>query len=49
MSSLENFEKMLANGQDNPLLRFSLGNEYLKGGLCAGLHAPGGGRAAKTG
>jgi len=30
MSSLENFEKMLANGQDNPLLRFSLGNEYLK-------------------
>jgi Tfp pilus assembly protein PilF len=30
MSSLENFEKLLAGGQDSPLLRFSLGNEYLK-------------------
>lgn len=30
MSSLENFEKLLASGQDSPLLRFSLGNEYLK-------------------
>ena len=25
-----NFEKMLAAGKDNALLRFSLGNEYLK-------------------
>ena len=30
MSAIENFENMLANGQDNALLRFSLGNEYLK-------------------
>ncbi|WP_126457042.1 hypothetical protein [Sulfuriflexus mobilis] len=30
MSSVENFEKLLASGQDNALLRFSLGNEYLK-------------------
>ncbi|MDP2024959.1 hypothetical protein [Sulfuriferula sp.] len=27
---IQNFEKMLAAGKDNPLLRFSLGNEYLK-------------------
>ena len=27
---IDNFEKMLANGQDNALLRYSLGNEYLK-------------------
>ncbi len=27
---IDNFEKLLANGQDNPLLRYSLGNEYLK-------------------
>ena len=30
MSILDNFEKMLAAGQDNALLRYSLGNEYLK-------------------
>lgn len=29
MSRIEQFEKMLAGGQDGPLLRFSLGNEYL--------------------
>lgn len=27
---IEQFEKMLAQGQDNALLRFSLGNAYLK-------------------
>lgn len=27
---IQNFEKMLATGKDNALLRFSLGNEYLK-------------------
>lgn len=30
MNITDSFEKMLANGNDNPLLRFSLGNEYLK-------------------
>ncbi len=30
MSTLENFEKMLAAGKDNLLLRYSLGNEYFK-------------------
>jgi predicted Zn-dependent protease len=30
MSALESFEKMLAAGKDNLLLRFSLGNEYFK-------------------
>jgi len=30
MSALETFEKMLASGKDNALLRYSLGNEYLK-------------------
>lgn len=30
MSTLENFERMLAQGRDNALLRYSLGNEYLK-------------------
>lgn len=30
MSSIDNFEKLLANGKDSALLRFSLGNEYLK-------------------
>ncbi len=30
MSTLENFEKMLAQGRDSALLRYSLGNEYLK-------------------
>lgn len=29
MSRIEQFEKMLAAGQDGPLVRFSLGNEYL--------------------
>jgi Tfp pilus assembly protein PilF len=29
---LQNLEKMLAAGKDNALLRFSLGNEYLKQG-----------------
>jgi Tfp pilus assembly protein PilF len=28
--ALQNLEKMLAAGRDNSLLRFSLGNEYLK-------------------
>ncbi len=30
MSALENFERMLEQGRDSALLRFSLGNEYLK-------------------
>lgn len=30
MSALETFENMLATGKDNALLRYSLGNEYLK-------------------
>ena len=30
MPGLENFLAMLASGRDAPLLRFSLGNEYLK-------------------
>jgi predicted Zn-dependent protease len=30
MSTLENFERMLAQGRDSALLRYSLGNEYLK-------------------
>ena len=30
MSALENFEAMLAKGQDSALLRYSLGNEYSK-------------------
>jgi predicted Zn-dependent protease len=33
MDMIENFERMLASGKDNPLLRFSLGNEYLKAHL----------------
>ncbi|NIP73527.1 MAG: tetratricopeptide repeat protein [Gammaproteobacteria bacterium] len=32
MSLIENIEKMLAAGQDNAMLRYSLGNEYLKAG-----------------
>lgn len=32
MSGLENFLAMLASGRDSALLRFSLGNEYLKQG-----------------
>ena len=34
-SSLENFLAMFASGRDNALLRFSLGNEYLKQGEAA--------------
>jgi predicted Zn-dependent protease len=30
MGIIENFESMLARGQDSALLRYSLGNEYLK-------------------
>ena len=29
---IQNFEKILAGGKENTLLRFSLGNEYLKAG-----------------
>lgn len=32
MGILDNFEKMLAAGQDTALLRYGLGNEYLKAG-----------------
>lgn len=32
MGAIENFEKMLAAGQDSPLLRFSLGTAYLQAG-----------------
>jgi Tfp pilus assembly protein PilF len=32
---LDNFLSMLASGRDNALLRFSLGNEYLKHGDAA--------------
>ena len=32
---IANFERMLAQGKDNALLRFSLGNEYLKAGEAA--------------
>ncbi|HSH30110.1 MAG TPA: tetratricopeptide repeat protein [Thiohalobacter sp.] len=32
MSMIDNFEKMLASGQDSPLLRYSLGLEYGKAG-----------------
>lgn len=32
MGMIENFEKMLLQGKDNALLRFSLGSEYLKAG-----------------
>jgi predicted Zn-dependent protease len=31
-SALENFEHMLAAGKDGALLRYGLGNEYLKSG-----------------
>jgi tetratricopeptide (TPR) repeat protein len=31
-AALENFERLLAAGKDGALLRFSLGNEYLKSG-----------------
>lgn len=30
--ALANFERMLASGKDSALLRFSLGNEYVKAG-----------------
>lgn len=30
MAMIENLEKLLASGQDNALLRYSLGSEYLK-------------------
>jgi Tfp pilus assembly protein PilF len=30
--SIDNLEKMLANGKDGALLRFGLGSEYLKAG-----------------
>lgn len=32
MSMIDNFERMLAQGQDNALLRYSLGNAYLAAG-----------------
>ncbi|MFL2553535.1 MAG: tetratricopeptide repeat protein [Candidatus Rariloculaceae bacterium] len=32
MSAVENLEKILACGEDNALLRFALGAEYLKAG-----------------
>ena len=32
MGMIESFENMLVQGKDNPLLRFSLGSEYLKAG-----------------
>lgn len=32
MTIIDNFEALLANGQDNALLRFSLGNAYLNEG-----------------
>jgi Tfp pilus assembly protein PilF len=31
---IERFEKLLADGQDNALLRFGLGNAYLQAGDC---------------
>lgn len=31
-AALESFERMLASGKDGALLRYSLGNEYLKAG-----------------
>jgi len=35
MNPLETFEKLLAQGKDNAMLRYSLGNEYLKAGRYA--------------
>jgi len=32
MTALESFERMLSSGKDGALLRYSLGNEYLKAG-----------------
>jgi tetratricopeptide (TPR) repeat protein len=39
-SALANFERLLASGKDGALLRFGLGNEYLKAGdaLTAATH-----------
>ncbi len=34
-AALVNFERMLASGKDGALLRFSLGNEYVKAGDAA--------------
>lgn len=34
-AALRNFERMLAAGKDTALLRFGLGNEYLRGGDAA--------------
>jgi Tfp pilus assembly protein PilF len=34
-TALANFERMLASGKDSALLRYSLGNEYLKAGDAA--------------
>lgn len=34
-AAIENFEKMLAAGRDNALLRFTLGNAYLGAGEAA--------------
>ena len=31
-AAISNFEKLLASGKDSALLRFGLGNEYLKAG-----------------
>lgn len=33
MGAIESFENMLAKGQDTALLRYGLGNEYLKAGI----------------
>jgi Flp pilus assembly protein TadD len=38
-SALANFERMLATGKDGALLRFSLGNEYMKAGDAAAAAA----------
>ncbi len=35
MAALEVFERMLAQGRDDALLRYALGNEYLKAGRLA--------------
>jgi Tfp pilus assembly protein PilF len=35
MGMIENFEKMLADGQDSALLRYGLGGEYFKQGDAA--------------
>ena len=35
MNAVERFEALLASGKDNALLRFGLGNEYLKAGDAA--------------